>query len=67
MHTVGRHRSADSRAVNLRTFGGSRLVTVKGAFRHAVFLKGDKCVDTAARDYLLSGELPADRTCRASP
>ncbi|MEU3621357.1 alpha/beta hydrolase [Amycolatopsis coloradensis] len=43
---------------------GSRLVTVAGAFRHAVFLKGDGCVDAAVRDYLLSGELPADRTCR---
>ncbi len=48
-----------------RALGGSRLVTVEGAFRHAVFLKGDKCVDAAARDYLLSGELPADRVCRS--
>jgi pimeloyl-ACP methyl ester carboxylesterase len=47
-----------------RALGGSRLVTVEGAYRHSVFLKGDSCVDTAVRDYLLSGELPADRTCR---
>ncbi|MFC3455703.1 alpha/beta fold hydrolase [Amycolatopsis speibonae] len=47
-----------------RALGGSRLVTLEGAFRHSVFLKGDACVDAAARDYLLSGELPADRTCR---
>ncbi|MFI9449918.1 alpha/beta hydrolase [Amycolatopsis sp. NPDC052450] len=42
---------------------GSRLVTVEGAYRHSVFLKGDACVDTAVRDYLLGGALPADRTC----
>ncbi|WP_037314429.1 alpha/beta hydrolase [Amycolatopsis orientalis] len=47
-----------------RALAGSRLVTVEGAFRHSVFLKGDRCVDTAVRDYLVGGELPADRSCR---
>ncbi|WP_233599046.1 alpha/beta hydrolase [Amycolatopsis sp. WAC 01375] len=47
-----------------RALAGSRLVTVEGVYRHSVFLKGDACVDTAVRDYLLSGALPADRTCR---
>ncbi|WP_414938387.1 alpha/beta hydrolase [Amycolatopsis sp. cmx-11-51] len=47
-----------------RALAGSRMVTVAGAFRHSVFLKGDQCVDAAVRDHLLSGELPADRTCR---
>ncbi|MFI7120546.1 alpha/beta hydrolase [Amycolatopsis sp. NPDC049868] len=48
-----------------RALTGSSLVTVEGAYRHSVFLKGDACVDTAVRDYLLSGRLPADRTCRS--
>ncbi|WP_233594752.1 alpha/beta hydrolase [Amycolatopsis sp. WAC 04169] len=47
-----------------RALAGSSLVTVEGAYRHSVFLKGDACVDAAVRDYLLSGRLPADRICR---
>jgi hypothetical protein len=44
---------------------GSRQVTLRGAFRHGVYLSaGSACVDTAVDSYLLGGALPAtDRTC----
>ncbi|MFI0803521.1 alpha/beta hydrolase fold [Amycolatopsis lurida] len=48
-----------------RALAGSRMVTLEGAYRHSVFLKGGACVDAAVRDYLLGGELPADRVCRS--
>ncbi|PWW63325.1 alpha/beta hydrolase [Actinokineospora spheciospongiae] len=48
-----------------RALPGSRLVTLRGAFRHGVYLAaGNTCVDTAVRDHLLGGALPAtDLTC----
>lgn len=47
---------------------GSRMVTLAGAFRHAVYLAdGNTCVDTTVEGYLLNGTLPdGDRTCTRS-
>jgi pimeloyl-ACP methyl ester carboxylesterase len=44
---------------------GSRMVTLAGAFRHAVYLAaGNTCVDTTVQNYLLTGALPgSDLTC----
>lgn len=44
---------------------GSRMVTLAGAFRHAVYLAdGNKCVDSTVDGYLLDGTLPGgDLTC----
>ncbi|MBP2329040.1 pimeloyl-ACP methyl ester carboxylesterase [Kibdelosporangium banguiense] len=44
---------------------GSRLVTLRGSFRHTVFpLAGSPCIDTAVNHYLLDGVLPeTDTTC----
>ncbi|MGG8406881.1 alpha/beta hydrolase [Streptomyces sp. 12297] len=44
---------------------GSRLVTLEGANRHAVYgLYDNACVDAEVNAYLATGELPArDRTC----
>ncbi|CCH30126.1 alpha/beta hydrolase [Actinosynnema sp. NPDC047251] len=49
-----------------RALAGSRMVTLEGRFRHGVFLTaGNACADTAVRDHLVGGVLPAtDRTCR---
>ncbi|MGY0236608.1 alpha/beta hydrolase [Longispora urticae] len=48
-----------------RALSGSRMVTVRGAFRHGVYLvAGNTCVDTAVSTYLTTGVLPAtDQTC----
>ncbi|MER7701514.1 alpha/beta fold hydrolase [Kitasatospora sp. NPDC097605] len=53
-----------------RALTGSRLVTLRGAFRHTVyaglFAPRDTCVDTAVDRYLLDGLLPArDHDCPA--
>ncbi|GFJ96116.1 alpha/beta hydrolase [Phytohabitans rumicis] len=53
-----------------RAMAGARLVTLRGAYRHGVYLfDGDACVDGAVNRYLLDGALPpADITCaRTSP
>ena len=53
-----------------RALTGSRLITLKGAFRHGVYLFEDnKCVNDRVNHYLLTGDLPAaDTTCtRTSP
>ncbi|MCQ8771597.1 alpha/beta hydrolase [Streptomyces telluris] len=44
---------------------GSKLITVKGANQHGVYLEyGNACVDREVNAYLATGELPAgDRTC----
>ncbi|WP_380282962.1 alpha/beta hydrolase [Kitasatospora purpeofusca] len=54
-----------------RALSGSRLVTLRGAFRHTVyaglFAPRDTCVDTAVDRYLLDGVLPAhDTDCPAT-
>lgn len=54
-----------------RALTGSRLVTLRGAFRHTVyaglFAPRDTCVDTAVDRYLLDGVLPAqDTDCPAA-
>jgi pimeloyl-ACP methyl ester carboxylesterase len=48
---------------------GSRLVTLRGSFRHGVYVAaGNTCVDTAVNHYLIDGVLPgADTTCTATP
>lgn len=56
--------------VTHRALTGSRLVTLRGAFRHTVygglFAPRDACVDGAVDRYLLDGVLPArDTVCRA--
>ncbi|MFD9060835.1 alpha/beta hydrolase [Kitasatospora purpeofusca] len=49
-----------------RALTGSRLVTLRGAFRHTVyaglFAPRDTCVDAAVDHYLLDGVLPAHDT-----
>ncbi len=43
---------------------GSRLVTLKNAYRHGVYLGGSSCADAAVDRYLLDGVLPgSDLTC----
>ncbi|MGK5730248.1 alpha/beta hydrolase [Streptomyces sp. URMC 124] len=44
---------------------GSKLITLKGANQHGVYLEyGNACVDRQVNAYLATGELPAsDRTC----
>jgi pimeloyl-ACP methyl ester carboxylesterase len=43
---------------------GSRLVTLKNAYRHGVYLAGSGCADAAVDRYLLDGALPgSDITC----
>ncbi|GIH79044.1 alpha/beta hydrolase [Planobispora longispora] len=55
-----------------RALSGSRMVTVRGAFRHLVSrvftATPDACVDDAVGRYLLDGVLPAeDTTCPGAP
>ncbi|MEV6973194.1 alpha/beta hydrolase [Kitasatospora sp. NPDC093806] len=54
-----------------RALTGSRLVTLRGAFRHTVyaglFAPRDTCVDAAVDRYLLDGVLPAQDTDCPSP
>ncbi|MFJ8435898.1 alpha/beta hydrolase [Kitasatospora sp. NPDC094019] len=54
-----------------RALTGSRLVTLRGAFRHTVyaglFAPRDTCVDAAVDRYLLDGVLPARDTDCPSP
>ncbi|MGV9778744.1 alpha/beta hydrolase [Streptosporangium sp. NPDC003464] len=55
-----------------RALTGSRLVTLRGAFRHTVygglFAPRNACVDSAVNRYLVDGVLPAkDTTCSAAP
>lgn len=49
-----------------RALTGSRLVTLRGAFRHTVygglFAPRDRCVDAAVNHYLATGKLPATDT-----
>ncbi|GAB3872654.1 alpha/beta hydrolase [Kibdelosporangium lantanae] len=48
-----------------RALTGSRLVTLRGSFRHGVYFSaGNACIDTAVDRYLIDGLLPAgDATC----
>jgi hypothetical protein len=48
-----------------RALTGSRQLTLRGAFRHGVYLvAGNACVDAAVGAYLLGGALPGtDRSC----
>ncbi|MEV6525790.1 alpha/beta fold hydrolase [Longispora sp. NPDC051575] len=48
-----------------RALSGSRMVTVRGAFRHGVYLvAGNACVDASVSTYLTTGVLPAtDKNC----
>ncbi|MFI6322441.1 alpha/beta hydrolase [Nonomuraea sp. NPDC050556] len=51
-----------------RALTGSRMVTLRGAFRHTVygglFAPRNACIDTAVNRYLVTGRLPAtDTTC----
>ncbi|WP_230879854.1 alpha/beta hydrolase [Planomonospora sp. ID67723] len=53
-----------------RALTGSRMLTLRGAYRHGVtFFEGNPCVDRVANRYLLTGVLPGtDITCsRVSP
>ncbi|MEV4249256.1 alpha/beta hydrolase [Streptosporangium canum] len=55
-----------------RALTGSRLVTLRGAFRHTVygglFSPGNACIDKAVNRYLVDGVLPAgDTTCSVTP
>ncbi|MFE6750675.1 alpha/beta hydrolase [Kitasatospora purpeofusca] len=54
-----------------RALTGSRLVTLRGAFRHTVyaglFAPRDTCVDAAVDRYLLDGVLPVQDTDCPSP
>jgi len=52
-----------------RALTGSHLVTLRGAFRHGVYLAaGNTCIDTAVDHYLIDGLLPdGDATCTATP
>ncbi|MER5421620.1 alpha/beta hydrolase [Streptosporangium roseum] len=55
-----------------RALTGSRLVTLRGAFRHTVygglFSPGNACVDSAVNRYLIDGVMPAaDTTCSVIP
>ncbi|MFI9593903.1 alpha/beta hydrolase [Nonomuraea sp. NPDC052265] len=48
-----------------RALTGSRMVTLRGAFRHGAYLAaGDTCVNTTVNRYLVDGVLPdGDTTC----
>jgi pimeloyl-ACP methyl ester carboxylesterase len=48
-----------------RALTGSRQLTLRGAFRHGVYLlAGNACVDAAVDAYLVGGALPgSDRSC----
>ncbi|GLK14186.1 alpha/beta hydrolase [Streptosporangium carneum] len=55
-----------------RALTGSRMVTLRGAFRHTVygglFAPRNTCVDDAVNGYLVDGVLPAeDATCANTP
>jgi pimeloyl-ACP methyl ester carboxylesterase len=55
-----------------RALNGSRLVTLRGAFRHTVyaglFAPQNKCIDDTVNRYLIDGELPStDTTCPVMP
>ncbi|WP_449064448.1 alpha/beta hydrolase [Planomonospora algeriensis] len=55
-----------------RALTGSRLVTLRGAFRHTVygglFAPRNACVDAAVDRYLVRGVLPArDTVCPEPP
>lgn len=55
-----------------RALTGSRLITLRGAFRHTVygglFAPRNTCVDNAVNRYLIDGVLPAgDTTCPSTP
>ncbi|MER7848191.1 alpha/beta hydrolase [Kitasatospora sp. NPDC096077] len=55
-----------------RTLTGSRLVTLRGAFRHTVyaglFAPQNTCIDDTVNRYLVDGELPGtDTTCPVTP
>ncbi|GAA0246831.1 alpha/beta hydrolase [Cryptosporangium japonicum] len=56
--------AADRRALH-HAFPRSVQVTLRGAYRHRVYLyDGDPCVDKVVDEYLLGGTLPpADRDC----
>ncbi|NUW34719.1 alpha/beta fold hydrolase [Nonomuraea sp. SMC257] len=46
-----------------RALSGARMITLRGAYRHGVFLAaGAPCVDTAVTRYLVDGVLPATNT-----
>ncbi len=49
-----------------RALAGSRLVTLRGSYRHTVYLAaGSACVDGTVNRYLVDGVLPGhDTTCR---
>jgi hypothetical protein len=51
-----------------RALAGSRMVTLRGAFRHGTFLVGGSpCVDAAVDRYLVDGVLPdGDTSCTRS-
>ncbi|MDP9868776.1 MULTISPECIES: alpha/beta hydrolase [Streptosporangium] len=51
-----------------RALTGSRMITLKGAYRHTVYLvAGSTCVDTNVSRYLIDGVLPSkDVTCTRS-
>ncbi|MFD1936923.1 alpha/beta hydrolase [Nonomuraea mangrovi] len=62
----------EGQLVTHRALTGSRLVTLRGAFRHTVygglFAPRNACIDTAVNRYLIEGVLPArDTTCPDSP
>ncbi|YCK35411.1 alpha/beta hydrolase [Actinomadura sp. ATCC 39365] len=48
-----------------RALAGSRMITLRGAFRHGAYLAaGDTCVDATVNRYLVDGVLPGgDTTC----
>jgi pimeloyl-ACP methyl ester carboxylesterase len=55
-----------------RALAGSRLVTLRGAFRHTVyaglFAPQNQCIDDIVNRYLIDGKLPSrDRTCPSMP
>ncbi|WP_189325358.1 alpha/beta hydrolase [Streptomyces flaveus] len=55
-----------------RALAGSRLVTLRGAFRHTVyaglFAPQNKCIDDTVNRYLIEGKLPnTDTTCPVMP
>ncbi|MFF2040650.1 alpha/beta hydrolase [Kitasatospora sp. NPDC058170] len=52
-----------------RALSGSRMVTLRGAFRHGVYLTAaNTCIDTAVSGYLVGGVLPeGDAACDATP
>lgn len=51
---------------------GSRLVALRGAFRHTVyaglFAPQNQCIDDTVNGYLIDGELPStNATCPVTP